>query len=182
MSLRGAGVPPAAAETLELDLRHRLGESVVVMGVGNPDRGDDGAGLRVAELLEEALPCGAPPDGRRLTVLLAEEVPESFLGPAAAARPDTVLLVDAVDVGAAPGSVALLEPEALEGGATFTHRTPLTLVSEFLRRETGADVFLLAIQPRSLEWGDPMSSEVEEAARHLSRILAAALHRETAAC
>ena len=182
MSLRGAAVPPVAAETLAEDLHHRLGENVVVMGIGNPDRADDGAGLRVAELLAEALPCGGPPGGRRLTVVLAGNVPESFLGPAAAARPDTVLLVDAADMGAAPGSVALLEPEDVPGGATFTHRTPLGLLATFLSRETGADVFLLAIQPRSLEWGDPMSSEVEAVARHLSRILAAALHRETAAC
>ncbi|MDP2959635.1 MAG: hydrogenase 3 maturation endopeptidase HyCI [Longimicrobiales bacterium] len=182
MSLRAGGLPSQAAETLARDLRLRLGGNVVVMGIGNPDRGDDGAGLRVAELLTKALPDDVLPDGRRLTVLMAGEVPESFLGPAAAARPDAVLLVDATAMGAVPGSVALLEPEDLPGGATFTHRTPLGLLATFLRSETGADVFLLAIQPRSLERGDPMSSEVEAAARHLSDILAAALHGETAAC
>ena len=182
MSLRGTAVSPTAAESLERDLRERLGERVVVMGVGNPDRADDGAGLRVAELLAKALPGGVMPGGRRLTVLLTEDVPESFLGPAAAARPDTVLLVDAADMGTAPGSVALLEPGDLTCGATFTHRTPLSLLATFLSRETGADVFLLAIQPRSLEWGDSMSSEVEAAARDLSRILAAELDGGTAPC
>ncbi len=182
MSLRDAGASPAVAESLGRDIHDRLGDSVVVMGIGSPDRADDGAGLRVAELLVEALPVGALPGGRRVTILMAEDVPESFLGQAAEARPDVVLLLDAAGMGAAPGSVALLEPEDLPGGAAFTHRTPLSLLAKFLRRETGADVFLLAIQPRSLEWGDPMSSEVEAAAQHLSRILAAALDRETVAC
>jgi hydrogenase 3 maturation protease len=113
---------------------------------------------------------------------MAEEVPESWLGPAAAARPDTVLLVDAADLGAEPGSAVLLEPEDLQGGGAFTHRTPLSLLSTFLRRETGADVLLLAIQPRATEWGRPMSPEVEEAAALLADILASALHREAAAC
>ncbi|NJD20147.1 MAG: hydrogenase maturation protease, partial [Gemmatimonadetes bacterium] len=135
-----------------------------------------------AEHVAGLLPAGGRPDGRRLTVLLAVDVPESWLGPAAAARPDTVLLVDAADLGAAPGSAALLEPEDLAGGAAFTHRTPLSLLSTFLRRETGADVLLLAVQPRSLEWGEAMSPEVESSARHLGDILASALHREATAC
>jgi hydrogenase 3 maturation protease len=182
MSPRGAGVPPYAAEDLARDLRLRLGGSVVVMGIGNPDRGDDGAGLLVAGLLAESLSGGALPDCGRVTVLMAGEVPESYLGPAAAARPDAVLMVDAADMGATPGSAALLEPEDLQGGAPFTHRTPLALLSQFLRLETGADVLLLAIQPRSVEWGDAMSPDVEEAARHLADILASALYREAAAC
>ncbi len=163
-------------------LRARLGRSVVVMGIGNPERSDDGAGLLVAGLLADAAPRDALPGGRRVTVLMAEEVPESWVGPASAARPDTVLMVDAADMGAAPGSAALLEPEDLQGDAAFTHRTPLALLSTFLRRETGADVLLLAIQPRSVEWGGPMSREVEESARHLGDILASALYREAAAC
>ena len=182
MSPGRAGSPAAAPDTLVRELSPRLGGSVVVMGVGNPDRGDDGAGLLVAERLAEALRGGALPDGRRVTVLMAGEVPESYLGPAAQARPDTVLLVDAADLGAEPGSAAVLEPEELREGAVFTHRTPLALLSKFLRRETGADVLLLAVQPRSVEWGDAMSPEVEEAAAHLADILASALHREAAAC
>jgi hydrogenase 3 maturation protease len=162
-------------------LRPRLGGRVVVMGIGNPERGDDGAGLRVAELLAGSLE-GVDPDGRRVTVLLAGDVPESFLGPATAARPDVILLVDAADMRAEPGSAALLEPEDLPGGTAFTHRTPLTLVAAFLSLETGADILLLAIQPRSLEWGDPMTPEVEETVRHLADVLAEVLHGEAVAC
>jgi hydrogenase 3 maturation protease len=182
VSPRGAGAAPLAAETLERDLRFRLAGNVVVMGIGNPERGDDGAGLLVAGLVAQALAAGTLPGGRRVLVLQAGDVPESFLGPVAAARPAAVLLVDAVDMGASPGSAALLEPEDLQGGGMFTHRTPLSLLSKFLRRETGADVLVLAIQPRSVAWDDPMSPDVEDAARHLGNILAAALHTEVAAC
>lgn len=186
MSLGGAAAPVPAPDDLALALRARLGRSVVVMGIGNPERADDGAGLLVARLVADAAPETPPrnalPGGRRVTVLLAEDVPESWVGPASAARPDTVLMVDAAHLGAAPGSAALLEPEDLQGGAAFTHRTPLALLSTFLRRETGADVLLLAIQPRSVEWGGPMSREVEDSARHLGHILASALYREAAAC
>jgi len=195
MSRRGSTMGTAAAVTLRTrdllgDLRPRLAGCVVVMGIGNPDRGDDGAGLRVAELLAGALDCPGSGDVRHplapverfVTVILAADVPEGFLGPAILARPDAVLLVDAAEMDAEPGAVALLEPADLGEGAALTHRTPLTLLSTFLSRETGADVLLLAIQPRSLEWGEPMSPEVEAAARHLADILAEALRRETVAC
>lgn len=171
-----------AGDVLLRDLAAHLGGSVVVMGIGNPDRGDDGVGVRVAGLMAETLRCGALPNGRRVTVLMAEEVPESWVGPAVAARPDTVLLVDAAEMGAEPGSAALLEPEDLPAGATFTHRTPLSLLSTYLRRETGARVLLLAVQPLSVAWDDAMSPEVEAAAAHLAGILASALHSEAAAC
>ena len=113
MSLGDAAAPAPAPDGLALDLHARLGRSVVVMGIGNPERSDDGAGLLVAGLVADAAPRDALPGGRRVTVLMAEEVPESWVGPAAAARPDTVLMVDAADLGAAPGSVALREPEDL---------------------------------------------------------------------
>jgi len=165
-------------EALLLRLRGR----VVVLGIGNPLRGDDGAGSRVAALLLEPLPGEARAGKVSFTVISAGEVPESFLGPVVAARPDTVLLVDAGEMGAPPGSVALLEVEDLPEGPLFTHRTPLRLLAGVLRWETGADVFLLAIQPRHLEWGEAMSSEVEEATRMVSLILGSAREGEALPC
>jgi hydrogenase 3 maturation protease len=153
---------PHGGTTLAETLTSRLSGKVVVVGVGNPLRGDDAAGCLVAQALD-----GAP----GVTVISAEEVPESYLGPITAARPDVVVLVDAVELDAAPGSAALLEMEELAARGASTHRAPLGLVAEFLRCETGADVFLLAIQPARLGFGDPVSPEVEESAASLALLL-----------
>ena len=152
------------ASTLAELLASRLSGNVVVVGIGNPLRGDDVAGCLVAQAL-----AGAP----GVTVISAEEVPESYLGPVKAAHPDVVVLVDAVDLEAAPGSVAILEMEDLGSREASTHRAPLGLVAEFLRRETGADVFLRAIQPAHLGFGEPVSPEVEESATSLALLLRA---------
>jgi hydrogenase 3 maturation protease len=145
-------------------LTSRISGNVVVVGVGNPLRGDDAAGCLVAQALD-----GAP----GVSVISAEEVPESYLGPVIAAQPDVVVLVDAVDLENAPGSVAILEMEELGSREASTHRAPLGLVADFLRHETGADVFLLAIQPVRLDFGYPVSSEVEESAASLALLLRA---------
>lgn len=137
--------------TLASALTDRLKGSVVLVGVGNPLRGDDAAGCEVARRLE----------GRSgALVVNAEEIPESHLVGIATARPDTVLFVDAVDLGAVPGSVAVLEAKQIVGYCPSTHRVPLGLLMECLRRDTGADVFLIAVQPGQIGFGEPMSHEV----------------------
>ena len=79
---------------------------ILVAGVGNVLRGDDGFGPAVTELLGH-LPAGA-------------EVVETGTGGVALLQELMVgcaglVLVDAVDRGAAPGTVFVLEPEVGEG-------------------------------------------------------------------
>jgi len=137
--------------TLARVLADRLKGSVVLVGVGNPLRGDDAAGCELARRLE----------GRSgALVVNAEDIPESHLVRIATARPDTVLFVDSVDLGTAPGSVAVLEEKQMAGYCPSTHRVPLRLLMECLRRDTGADVFLVAVQPGQIGLGEPMSDEV----------------------
>jgi len=137
--------------TFRDDLAGRLRGEVVIVGVGNPLCGDDAAGSLVARRL-----LGTP----GLTVIDSEEVPESYLGRIIAASPDVVVLVDAVDLGAPPGALALIEKENLEAYAPATHRTPLGLVMKYLERETDARTLVIAIQPGTVGFGAPVCVEV----------------------
>ena len=114
----------------------------------------------------------------------AEEVPESFVGDIAAAAPDVVVLVDAVDLGAEPGAVALLEREQVATYAPTTHRLPLSLVMDVVQRRTGANVFLIAVQPLTLAFGAPVTPQVgagiELLAGVLSELLRAPCGRQAA--
>ncbi|UCG87168.1 MAG: hydrogenase maturation protease [Gemmatimonadota bacterium] len=135
-------------------LAARLSGDVFVVGVGNPLLGDDAAGCLVARGL-----VGTP----GLEVIQADEVPESHFGRILDAAPDVVVFVDAVDLGARPGSVAVLEAEALARYEPSTHRVPVGLVADLLRRQAGADVFVLAVQPRQVVLGSGLSPEVAAA-------------------
>jgi hydrogenase 3 maturation protease len=150
--------------SLEKALAGRLGDEVTVVGVGNPLRGDDGAGPLVARGLRRV---------PGLRVVEAEEVPESHLARITAGPPDTIVLVDAVDLGAAPGAVALLRTSNLAAFAPTTHHVPLDLLATFLARETGAEVLVLAIQPGRTTLGAQITPAVEEAAA----LVAGALNR-----
>lgn len=149
--------------SLSEQLRSRIGDTVVVVGIGNPLRGDDAAGSRVAQRLALA--------SARASIVDAQEVPESYLGRIVAARPDTIVLVDAVDIGGRPGDAAIIESDQIERYDPTTHRVPLGLLMKYLRCETGADTFLIGIQPYQVAFGLPMSREVEKSAVLLAVLL-----------
>ncbi|HVN31592.1 MAG TPA: hydrogenase 3 maturation endopeptidase HyCI [Thermoanaerobaculaceae bacterium] len=148
--------------TLGLELAGRLTGTVVVVGVGNPLRGDDDAGCMLARRLR-----GAP----GVTVFEAEEVPESFVGDIAAASPDSVVLVDAVDLGAEPGAISLLEKDQVARYSPTTHRLPLSLVMDVVQRRTGADVFLIGIQPADVAFGAALSPGVSASVELLAGLI-----------
>ncbi len=160
---------------LAVALRRALRGRVVVVGIGNPGRGDDGAGPRVARLLARQLSPAPPPErggDRIVAVIAAETTPESEVGRIAELRPDAVVLVDAVDFGAPPGSASLFVEADLTGRSGWSaHRPPLGLLMQYLAARTGARVLLLGIQPADVGWGARMTEPVRAAAAAAARCL-----------
>lgn len=159
------------SETADIraDLSRRLKGKALLIGVGNTLRGDDGAGPAVLALL----------DGKvNASLLDAGESPESCIGRVRDAGLDSVLLIDAADFGAAPGDLAILEPEDIAHCALSTHHMPLDLFLRFIREESGAaDVFALGIQPEHIGFGEPMSPAVADSVRAVAEILQELLQR-----
>jgi len=144
---------------LPLELADRMHGRVVLVGVGNPLCGDDAAGCLVARALATA---------PGLTVVESEDVPERDVLRIADAHPDVVVLADALDMGLAPGSVAVVETEELGRYLPTSRRVPLALLADILRRACDTDVVVLGIQPRRVEPGAPVSGEVSLAVRALA--------------
>jgi len=136
--------------------------TVVVMGIGNPCRGDDGAGSIVAGKTN-----GAP----GVRVIDAQEVPENYLRLVVDWRPDTVVLIDSVDLKATPGSVAVLEKDGTASYWPSTHRLPINLLMNYLERETRARIVLVAIQPCQTAFSQLMSAAVSSSVDAIARIL-----------
>lgn len=129
------------------DLREQLGAAlrgrVAVVAVGNPAHGDDGAGLLLAEKLREA---GCP------SVHVAGTSPERVLRWLAREGSNTVLFLDAVDFHGQPGSVIFLNSAAIKTRfpQISTHKLSLGLLARLIEQEGKTGVWLLGIQPESL--------------------------------
>lgn len=135
-------------------LRRFLAGRVCVLGVGNRDRRDDGVGSLLVDALR----------ARTSAVLIdAGEVPENYLERSVRARPDAVLLVDAVDLGATPGTVQFVSPRTLHDAGVSTHASSLALCAEYIGARTGAPVALLGIQPADVGPGAGLSGDVAAA-------------------
>ena len=130
-----------------------LSGKVLVAGVGRVDRLDDGAGPALARRLAATAGVRTLDCGDRL---------EDFTGDIARLGPDIVLVADAVDLKAAPGSMALLEANKLPADLN-SHRATLRTAMDYLRLRTRAEVLLLAIQPARVGDGVGLSREVQAA-------------------
>ncbi len=143
-----------------------LSGSVCILGVGNRHRRDDGIGSLIAERLAGRL------SGQAID---AGDVPENYLEKVARCRPDTVLVVDAVDFGGDPGEWRVLDPGALALGGLSSHALSLRMAADYLSASTQARVALLAIQPADVGAGMELSDEVSQTMALLEEALAHAL-------
>ena len=146
--------------TLEEGLREYFGvrpRRVVIVGVGNPIRGDDAVGPRIIELMESR-----PIDG--VLLLNTESVPEAFTGKVEKFKPTHVLLVDAANFRGMAGETKLINGEQIGGQAVSTHSLPLNIFISYIEKSLGLSVLLLGIQPVSIGLGEPISALVEAAA------------------
>lgn len=143
-------------------LRGCAGEQLLVVGVGNPSRGDDAAGLLLGRGVAEAL---------RAAYIAGEDVPEHYTDQMRTGPATQVLFVDAVDMGMPPGHIALLRVDDLDDTSISTHKVSLAVLARLLEAMSGKQVRLLGIQPRSLGWGHEVSEPVRAGVERFVRAL-----------
>lgn len=131
---------------------------MAVVGVGQELRGDDAAGLIVAQRLS-----ALSPQSSALLVVEGGHAPENCTGILRRFGPDMVVLVDAAALDLPPGSIQLLNWEQIGGLSATTHTMPLHLLARYLMAELGCEVVMVGIQPIDTTLGAPLSSPVAKA-------------------
>jgi hydrogenase maturation protease len=149
---------------LRTQLANRLRERACFVGLGNPTRGDDGVGLRLAEAIGNL---------RRsaFRVVLAGLALERWAPELARGDGDPVVFLDAVDFGGSPGSVVWLEAEQIRARfpQVSTHRLSLGVWAQWLEASGVRQVGLLGVQPGSLRMGDGLSAPVAATVKLLTQ-------------
>ncbi len=134
---------------------------VLILGIGNQLRRDDGIGPVVAQAL---IKIGTP------LAIDCATAPENFLGTIKKLNPEKVIMVDACDFGAEPGAFrlfSLAELEKMPWATISTHTLPLSLVGNLIRQEAGCGVELLGVQPATVEFGEGLSESLRLAKRKI---------------
>jgi len=132
----------------------------VVVGIGNLIRTDDGFGLHALERLQRdaRVPSGVTfIDGGTHGLELLTYISDST----------HLLVLDAIDVGEAPGTLVRMANEDLRGlpGAASVHQVGLAdlLATLPLVSTTPREIVLLGVTPLSTDWGTELTAPVAAA-------------------
>ena len=139
------------------------GSKVLILGIGNIIKGDDGAGPAICEKLKSAKLCA--------DVMDTGTVPENYIGPIIKRSPENLLIIDATDFDASPGSIKMFEPGQLSSYAFTTHTLSPHLFVDMIKTEIDVEVYLIGIRPEHVELGQLLSESVKGAVETLCRCL-----------
>lgn len=137
----------------------------IIIGIGNEFRGDDGAGTAVARLLRGQTPVG---------VTIREESGEGAALMDAWKDAATVILVDAVQSGATPGTIHRIDASTDQVPSEFfhysTHAFSVAEAIELARamNQLPERLIVYGIEGESFAAGVLLSSTVERAVRVLA--------------
>lgn len=146
-------------------------ESVLILGVGNSLLGDEGVGIHVVRAIREIYRDQGSIeyiDGGTLSFTLAEPI----------ARADGLIVVDAARMNSSPGTVKVFHDTEmdryLKGNRQSVHEVSLTDLLDIARLTESLPKkrSLIGIEPRSIDWNESLSPEVQPAVdRAISEIV-----------
>lgn len=133
-----------------------MDSKTVVWGIGNEIMGDDAAGLYTAGIIK----------GRNIPwiiTFLCGTLPENYTATLERIRPETLLIIDAADMGKKAGDTRLLRIPEIGGSSFSTHGIPIgVLLAPF---EKLFRIRIIAIQPLRSRLGEGISPPVRAAAK-----------------
>jgi hydrogenase 3 maturation protease len=152
-------------EALKARLRDISPEKIVFVGVGNRLRGDDAIGPEIIDHLSGKVP----------NAIDAGSAPENVTGAIKKLKPKAIVLLDAlIFKDAPPGSAFIVESDEISQKG-FSHTLSLDTVMDYLRQETGADVFLIGVQPEFVGDSEGLTPAVCLALKEITVSILAAL-------
>lgn len=143
------------------NLKAILKGKIVILCLGNIDRGDDGAGPIIASRLKGKTP---------YEVIDAGTTPENYTGVITKLKPDTIIIIDSVHFDGKPGEIRLFKGKDLRSGKISTHDVSPKLLIEYLKDSTHAEIYILGIKPKSNKIGEALSEEVNLAIEELGSL------------
>ena len=143
----------APTRSLTEEIRSRIKGKVTIAAMGNIIRGDDGLGPKLIEFLKV----------RKVKAGLFDcgTAPENYIFPMLGSLCDTLILIDAANMGIEPGLIRVLGVEDVSNVSFSTHSPSPRLFIDLLKMgKEDLNIFIISVQPKDTSLGVPMSEEV----------------------
>lgn len=153
--------------SFELQLTEFLSgfEKLIILGVGNELKSDDGVGpFIVKKLIDDDV------ENDKILPINAETVPENFTGKIRKENPSHLIIVDACLMAGKPGEIRIVDKDDFTDIGISTHSMSLSYFVKYLEKENDLKVIFIGIEPETMDWGEPTET-VENTAYEFIELL-----------
>lgn len=141
-------------------------DKLIVLGVGNVLKSDDGVGpFIIKKLKQEDI------ENKNLLFIDAETVPENFTGKIRKENPSHLIIVDACLMDSHPGDMKIVNKYEFANIGISTHSMSLSFFVRYLEKDTNFGIIFVGIEPETMDWGAKPTPKVEKAANDFIEIL-----------
>lgn len=142
-------------------------EKLIILGVGNELKCDDGVGPYIIKKLQAE----DIEDMDKLLFINAETVPENFTGKLRKENPSHIIIVDACLMGGEPGDVKIVDKYDFANIGISTHSMSLSYFVKYLERDNDFKIIFVGIEPESMDFSEKLTENVEKSAYEFIDIL-----------
>ncbi len=146
----------------QVKLQRIIQKRPLIIGIGNPLRGDDAAGIETVKTLHS--------NGYPHTLIVGSN-PENYLQRIAEMPGEARLWVDIVNFAGEPGSWRIFSRNEIGHFAISTHNFSLELIFDFLQSLHSVPDFCLGIQPEQTALGTSLSPIVRKTIKELTQLI-----------
>nr|WP_296880314.1 hydrogenase maturation peptidase HycI [uncultured Methanobrevibacter sp.] len=134
-------------------------DKLIVLGVGNELKCDDGVGpFVIKKLKEENI------ENNNLMFINAETVPENFTGKLRKENPTHIIIVDACLMDGQPGDMEIVNKYDFSNIGISTHSMSLSFFVRYLEKDNDFRIIFVGIEPESMDYSENLTENVEKAA------------------
>ena len=134
-------------------------EKLIVLGVGNELKSDDGVGpFIINKLKAENI------ENKNLLFIDAQTVPENFTGKIRKEKPTHLIIVDACLMDSDPGDMQIVNKYEFADIGISTHSMSLSFFVRYLEKDRDFRIIFVGIEPKTMDFGNAPTPKVQEAA------------------
>ena len=134
-------------------------DKLIVLGVGNELKSDDGVGpFVIKKLKEENI------ENDNVLFIDAKTVPENFTGKIRKENPTHLIIVDACLMDSNPGDMRIVDKDDFASIGISTHSMSLSFFVRYLEKDTEIRIMFVGIEPETMDWGERPTPIVERSA------------------
>lgn len=137
---------------------------IIILGVGNELKSDDGAGPYVIDRLGDV-------SSENVILIDAQTVPENFTGKIRKEQPSHLVIVDACLMDEEPGTVKIVNRDDFNNIGISTHSMSLSYFVKYLEQDNSFNVTFIGIEPELMEFANALTPKVKEGADNLIEII-----------